>query len=194
MYRILYPARRNIWFLFLFTRPENSHKLNPTCPWMSVFESKFLNCHITAILPAKTLSRPLWRPQIFTAIQLFKTATFEESGRDGGHLATLPLIVTGPALVDSMASNASKKHFKNRLFLLYKFRLMIPYKYIPQKNCFVKNSCMYSKYLVLDYVQIFVYTCFLINTKARTFKKRIFWKKGLIFYNLEVGSGLDPTW
>jgi hypothetical protein len=27
--------------------------------------------------------------KIFTAIQILKTATFEESGRDGGHLATL---------------------------------------------------------------------------------------------------------
>jgi hypothetical protein len=49
----------------------------------------FLNGCITAPLPANHLSRPLWRPQIFTAIQFLKTATFEESGRDGGHLATL---------------------------------------------------------------------------------------------------------
>jgi hypothetical protein len=40
-------------------------------------------------LPSKSFSRPLSWPQIFTAIRLLKTATFEESGRDGGHLATL---------------------------------------------------------------------------------------------------------
>jgi hypothetical protein len=56
---------------------------------MLVLETLFLNSHITAILACKNLSRPLWRPQIFPAIQLLKTATFEESGRDGGHLATL---------------------------------------------------------------------------------------------------------
>jgi hypothetical protein len=40
-------------------------------------------------LASWTILLPLWRPQIFTAIQLLKTATFEESGRDGGHLAAL---------------------------------------------------------------------------------------------------------
>jgi hypothetical protein len=40
---------------------------------------------LTAVFPSKNLSRP----QIFTAIQLLKTATFEESGRDGGHMAAL---------------------------------------------------------------------------------------------------------
>jgi hypothetical protein len=44
-----------------------------------------LKDHIIAILPAKNLSRP----QIFTAIQLSKTATFEENSCDGGYLATL---------------------------------------------------------------------------------------------------------
>jgi hypothetical protein len=68
---------------------ENSTITITTCPWMLVFDRYFLNGHITAVYSAKNLSRPLWRPQIFTAIQLLKTATFEESGRDGGHLATL---------------------------------------------------------------------------------------------------------
>jgi hypothetical protein len=44
-------------------------------------------------LSCKNLSRPLWRPLNFTAIQLLKTATFEESGRDGGHLAILDDII-----------------------------------------------------------------------------------------------------
>jgi hypothetical protein len=42
-----------------------------------------------AIFPSINLSRQY----IFTAIQLLKTATFEESGRDGGHLATLIYIL-----------------------------------------------------------------------------------------------------
>jgi hypothetical protein len=58
---------------------------------MLVFESYFLISHITAVLSHKNLSRPLRRPQIFTAIQLLKFATIEESGREGGHLAILLL-------------------------------------------------------------------------------------------------------
>jgi hypothetical protein len=69
---------------------------------MSVFTSLFLNGNISAILPSKNLFRPLFPPQIFTAIQLLKTATFEESGRNDGHLATL--------LVHECLPNASNKY------------------------------------------------------------------------------------
>jgi hypothetical protein len=59
---------------------------------MLVFESYLINDHITAILPAKNLSRPLLQPHIFTSVQLFKTATFKESGRGDSHLATIGLM------------------------------------------------------------------------------------------------------
>jgi hypothetical protein len=36
--------------------------------------------------------KPFTAPLTATAIQLLKSATFEESGRDGGHLATLAVL------------------------------------------------------------------------------------------------------
>jgi hypothetical protein len=81
-------------------------------------------------LPSKTLSRP----QIFTAIQLSKTATFEESGRDGGHLAALNVTVARLSLTFSAkVAGKSEKfcHFKKcRLKQLFQGSFMAKKKQI----------------------------------------------------------------
>jgi len=63
---------------FLFWIPVFNEKLN-----------KFARFSYICIMAPPTHSRPLSRPPISRGPNLFFTATFVESGRDNGHLASL---------------------------------------------------------------------------------------------------------
>jgi len=66
------------WLFFLFWIPVFNEKLN-----------KFARFSYICIMAPPTHSRPLSRPPISRGPNLFFTATFVESGRDNGHLASL---------------------------------------------------------------------------------------------------------